>query len=87
MAPGNESFVGCWQLTMVATRPLRVLYFDGSSAANIKDEGTMDAQDLLIWGHIDPARWVDDRARINDLCTWGQEFGLDGYVRFVFVNL
>ncbi|KAJ7928343.1 hypothetical protein B0H13DRAFT_1968379 [Mycena leptocephala] len=81
MAPGNDSFSGCWQLTLVATRPLKVLYFDGSSAANIKDEGTMDAQDLLIWGHIDPARWVEDRARINDLCTWGREFGLDGYMR------
>ncbi|KAJ7113172.1 hypothetical protein C8R44DRAFT_631454 [Mycena epipterygia] len=76
----KESVTGCWQLTLVATRPLKVLYFDGSSAANMKD-GTLDAQDLLIWGKFDPARWLDERARIDDLCAWGNEFGIDGYLR------
>ncbi|KAJ7479702.1 hypothetical protein FB451DRAFT_1338595 [Mycena latifolia] len=81
--PTNETRAGCWQLTFVVARPLKVLYFDGSSAANMKagDGGTLDAQDLLVWGAVDPARWLDERARINGLCAWGREFGIEGYVR------
>ncbi|KAJ6454343.1 hypothetical protein C8R45DRAFT_1111968 [Mycena sanguinolenta] len=67
----NTTAEGCWQHTLVTTRPLKVLYFDGSSAANIKEGGTLDMQDLLIWGKVDPARW-------------GKEFGLDGFVRRAF---
>ncbi|KAJ6546652.1 hypothetical protein DFH09DRAFT_1039894 [Mycena vulgaris] len=80
---GNATESGCWQLTFVATRPLKVLYFDGSSAANMrnKEAGTLDAQDLLVWGKVEPARWVAERARIDGLCAWGREFGIDGYVR------
>ncbi|KAF7365831.1 hypothetical protein MVEN_00457200 [Mycena venus] len=76
----NNSISGCWQLTLVTTRPLSVLYFDGSSAAKMGD-GPLDAQDLLIFGKIDPGRARDARARINGLCAWGREFGIDGYVR------
>ncbi|KAJ7027118.1 hypothetical protein C8F04DRAFT_1399656 [Mycena alexandri] len=79
--PTNESITGCWQLTLVTSRPLKVLYFDGSSAANIEEGGPMDAQDLLVWGKVDPKRWVDERDRIDDLCKWGREFGIDGYLR------
>ncbi|KAJ7881583.1 hypothetical protein B0H14DRAFT_3106026 [Mycena olivaceomarginata] len=77
----NGTITGCWHLTLVATRPLKVLYFDGSSASNIKDGGTLDIQDLLVWGKVDPTRWLDERARINALCAWGKEFGLDGFFR------
>ncbi|KAF7360878.1 hypothetical protein MSAN_01117500 [Mycena sanguinolenta] len=77
----NTTAEGCWQHTLVTTRPLKVLYFDGSSAANIKEGGTLDMQDLLIWGKVDPARWVDERERLDDLCAWGNDFGLDGFVR------
>ncbi|KAJ7106988.1 hypothetical protein C8R44DRAFT_637636 [Mycena epipterygia] len=76
----NGTFTGCWQLTLVATRPLKVLYFDGSSAAKMRD-GTLDTQDLLIWGKFDPARWWDERGRIDALCAWGKDLGIDGYVR------
>ncbi|KAF7348914.1 hypothetical protein MVEN_01411700 [Mycena venus] len=71
---------GCWHLTIVATRPLRVLYLDGSSAANMKD-GTLDAQDLLLWGKVDPSRWLDERTRIDNFCAWGRDYGIDGYLR------
>ncbi|KAF8194742.1 hypothetical protein K438DRAFT_1587874 [Mycena galopus ATCC 62051] len=77
----NGTLAGCWHLTLVATRPLKVLYFDGSSAANIRDGGTMDMQDLIVWGKVDPERWWDDRRRLDDLCAWGQQFGLDGFLR------
>ncbi|KAJ6507652.1 hypothetical protein DFH09DRAFT_1436985 [Mycena vulgaris] len=68
--PENTNITGCWQFTFVATRPL-------------KGAGTLDAQDLLVWGKVDASRWLDERARINDLCAWGREFGIDGYVRFI----
>jgi hypothetical protein len=52
---------------MVVTLPLKILYFDGSSAANMRDAGTLDAQDLPIWGKVDQT-W-DERGRIDDLCA------------------
>ncbi|KAJ7476591.1 hypothetical protein FB451DRAFT_1243603 [Mycena latifolia] len=81
---GLGESTGCWHLTFVATRPLKVLYFDGSSAANMK-EGTLDSQDLVVWGKVDPARWQDELGRIRDLCAWGKEFGIDGYVREIML--
>ncbi|KAF7299488.1 hypothetical protein MIND_00898900 [Mycena indigotica] len=71
---------GCWQLTIVTTRPLNVIYFDGSSAANMKD-GTLDTQDILAWGKAKPDRWLDERERIDDLCAWGKIYGVDGFLR------
>jgi hypothetical protein len=80
----NSSITGCWQLTLVATRPLKVLHFDGTSGAKMKD-GPLDAQDLIIWGEVAPTRSLDERARINDLCAWGKGLGIDGYVRCAFL--
>ncbi|KAG2368472.1 hypothetical protein BDR07DRAFT_1372019 [Suillus spraguei] len=37
---------GCWHLTLEVTRPMKVLYFDGSSAVRIP-EGTMDTK--ILW--------------------------------------
>lgn len=65
---------------MVATRDLRLLYFDGSSAAKMPN-GTMDSQDLVIWGNIDEYRSYKERERIDTLCEWGKKYGLDGFVR------
>ncbi|KAG2366975.1 hypothetical protein BDR07DRAFT_380412 [Suillus spraguei] len=72
--------VSGWHLTLAATRPLKVLYFDGSSAAKLY-EGTMDTQDIIAWGEPQPERSFDDRDKINNLCTWGKEFRIDGFVR------
>jgi hypothetical protein len=69
-----------WHLTLAATRPLKVLYFDGNSAAKLS-EGTMDTQDIIAWGELQPERASDEGDRINDLCTWGKEFGIDGFTR------
>ncbi|KAG2105877.1 uncharacterized protein F5147DRAFT_838049 [Suillus discolor] len=71
---------GCWHLTLAVTRPMKVLYFDGSSAANLL-EGTMDTQDLVAWSKMKP-EWVwNEKQRIKDLCKWGQKYGLNGFVR------
>ncbi|KAJ6510448.1 hypothetical protein C8R45DRAFT_964130 [Mycena sanguinolenta] len=71
--------VNCWLLTLVATRPLRVLYFDGSSATKMPD-GPMDTQDLLAWGAVLPERATQDweYKRLNRLCD---TLGFDAYVR------
>ncbi|KAH7345616.1 hypothetical protein B0J17DRAFT_713173 [Rhizoctonia solani] len=66
--------------TFVTTRPLRILYFDGSSAAKLTT-GAADTQDFLAWGHIGNQTFSEERALINDLCKWGKPFGIDGYVR------
>ncbi|KAF7328987.1 J domain-containing protein [Mycena venus] len=62
-------YVECWILTLVTTRPLRVLYFDGSSATKMPD-GPMDTQDLLAWGAVLPERatveW--EYERLNRMC-------------------
>ncbi|KAG1750210.1 hypothetical protein EDB19DRAFT_97392 [Suillus lakei] len=69
-----------WHLTLAATRPLKVLYFDGSSAAKLS-EGNLDMQDIIAWGEPRPERFFDERDRIDDLCAWGKGFGIDGFVR------
>ncbi|KAF7293221.1 J domain-containing protein [Mycena chlorophos] len=72
----------CWLLTLVTTRPLQVLYFDGSSATKSPD-GTLDTQDLLTWGAVFPDRlnreW--EYARLDALCEWGRETGFDAFLR------
>ncbi|KAF9449769.1 hypothetical protein P691DRAFT_702678 [Macrolepiota fuliginosa MF-IS2] len=71
---------GGWQLTLMAMRELNVLYFDGSSAAKMKT-GTMDSQDLVIWGEVKPEWYFEESKRVKELCVWGAEKGLDGFVR------
>ena len=77
---------GGWHLTLVTTRQLKVLYFDGSSAAKMLG-GPLDTQDLVAWGEIRPDRVFQERMRIDDLCEWGKVYGIDGFVRCVqFMN-
>ncbi|KAI0045165.1 hypothetical protein FA95DRAFT_1544005 [Auriscalpium vulgare] len=68
-------------LTFMATRDLRLAYFDGSSAAKL-DDGVMDTQDLLAFG--EPRTGFFDRERLIALCEWGKQFDLDGFVRMEF---
>ncbi|KIJ12849.1 hypothetical protein PAXINDRAFT_101059 [Paxillus involutus ATCC 200175] len=76
----GEAEEGCWHLTLATTRPLKVVYFDGSSAAKFQ-YGSMDTQDLIAWGTSRP-RWIfEEIQRIQDLCKWGQSYGVDGFVR------
>jgi hypothetical protein len=68
----------------VTTRPLRLAYFDGSSAAKVMSSGVMDTQDIVIWGRVRPDMARKDRVRIQELCKWGERFKLDGFVRYLF---
>ncbi|KAF9236703.1 hypothetical protein BU15DRAFT_63754 [Melanogaster broomeanus] len=76
----DETGRGCWHLTLATTRPLKVVYFDGSSAAKT-EWGSLDAQDILIWGVVRPSSMYKEQQRIADLCKWGKGFGLDAFVR------
>ncbi|KIK71463.1 hypothetical protein GYMLUDRAFT_52541 [Collybiopsis luxurians FD-317 M1] len=70
----------CWHLTVVASRPLKVLYFDGSSAVKMHG-GSMDSQDMLLWGERRAEKVFSEEERLAQLCNWGKQFRLDGFVR------
>ncbi|KAJ3887418.1 hypothetical protein GG344DRAFT_55716 [Lentinula edodes] len=70
----------CWHLTVVTTRPMKVLYFDGSSAVKMHG-GSMDSQDILLWGGRRAEMVFSEEERLNQLCKWGREFEMDGFVR------
>ena len=78
----SSSQRGCRQLTLSTTRPLKVIYFDGYSAANMP-LGPLDTQDLLAFGESlsIPERVLDETARGKALCRWGKNVGVDGFVR------
>lgn len=78
----GEAHKGCWHLTLVTTRPLQILHFDGSSAAKMYG-GPMDIQDVLLWGEPKPDWTFSERKRIDELCAWGGEFGISGFARSV----
>ncbi|KAI9435512.1 hypothetical protein H4582DRAFT_2079616 [Lactarius indigo] len=69
-------------ISLQAKRDLLLVYFDGSSAAKMKD-GPMDAQDVILWGRPRPDKH-SEQERIKSLCDWGRAFGLDGFVRMEF---
>ncbi|KAH9056829.1 hypothetical protein EDB87DRAFT_1823975 [Lactarius vividus] len=73
----------CYVISLQAKRDLRLVYFDGSSAAKMKD-GPMDSQDVILWGQPQPDKYFSERERIKALCDWGRSFGLDGFVRMEF---
>ena len=82
----EHSFYFCWGkcyfYTYVTTRPLRLAYFDGSSGAKVVSSGTMDTQDIVIWGKVRPDMTWDELVRVQELCKWGEQFKLDGFVRY-----
>ncbi|KAF9236708.1 hypothetical protein BU15DRAFT_76668 [Melanogaster broomeanus] len=65
---------GCWHLTLVTTRPLKVVYFDGTSAAKT-EWGTMDTQDVITSVITAPHWTVREKQRLNVLCEWGESLG------------
>jgi hypothetical protein len=73
----------CHVISMQAMRDLRLVYFDGLSAAKYKD-GTLDSQDVILWGRPRPDKYRSERERIEALCDWGRPRGLDGFIRMEF---
>ena len=80
-------------LTYQTTRAVKVLYFDGQSAA-LMGNGAMDAQMVFLYGNTSgpvqhPGRMLgDEYARAYGLCNWALEndlgglgWGIEGIVR------
>ena len=44
----------------------------------------MDTQDIAIWGKVRRDMGWNEKVRIEELCKWGEEFKLDGFVRYGF---
>ncbi|KAF8452504.1 hypothetical protein L210DRAFT_3518810 [Boletus edulis BED1] len=74
----------CWLFTIATTRPLKVVYFDGSSAAKLQD-GALDTQDLLLWGEPRGGTAKEDMQRIEDICKWGGKYKVDAFVSEVML--
>ncbi|KAI6105227.1 hypothetical protein EDD16DRAFT_1714026 [Pisolithus croceorrhizus] len=74
----------CWHLTLMATRPLNIVYFDGTSAAKLST-GTLDSQDIVTWVDVRPDWSFDEWSRITTLCSWGREYNIDGFVSEVML--
>jgi hypothetical protein len=70
-------------ISFQAKRDLRLVYFDGLSAGNMKD-GPMDTQDIIAWGRPRPDKYFSEWERIKILCDWGRPLGLDGFIRMEF---
>ncbi|KZT56785.1 hypothetical protein CALCODRAFT_435231, partial [Calocera cornea HHB12733] len=68
--------------TYTATRDLRLLYFDGVSAA-VMPTGTQDTQDVIIYGNVSEFHW-SPFIRICQLCDWAKKHNVDGFVRMEF---
>ena len=75
----------CQFMSFVTTRKLRLGYLDGSSGANTVS-GTLDSQDIMIWGKIRPEIFFDERERIAAICELAKQYGLDGFIRFVYFD-
>ena len=73
----------CYVISFQAKRDLRLVYFDGLSAAKVKD-GPIDSQDIIAWGRLRPDKHNSERERIETLCEWGRPLGLDGFIRLEF---
>jgi hypothetical protein len=43
--------------------------------------GSMDTQDIVSWGKIKPEWFFHEFERIKDICNWGKDLGIDGFVR------
>ena len=71
----------CYHYTYVTNRTLRLAYFDGSSAAKVIHSGVMDTQDIVMWGKVRPDMVWNELVHIRELCKWGKQFKLDGFVR------
>ncbi|KAG8880172.1 hypothetical protein FRB97_001003 [Tulasnella sp. 331] len=81
--PEHSYLFGSRMYTFQVVRPLKILYFDGSSAAKMPS-GPMDTQEILAHGEIRDRGWGAEGTRIRELCNWGKEFGLDGFLRMEF---
>ncbi|KAF7968255.1 hypothetical protein HWV62_31555 [Athelia sp. TMB] len=83
MKRGSPFYVADKLFTYAATRPLRVLYFDGFSASK-QGGGVLDLQNVIVYGEAhggERNEWYGDIERGKLLCEWGIQYGIEGFVR------
>lgn len=77
-------FGGYWQSFLrIYSNPKQLgplLYLDGMSAA-LTNSGTLDLQDILIYGSVQKSGQWDEYGRAKQLCAWGVTAGVKGFVR------
>ena len=61
-------------------RDLRVLYIDGMAAAKSTME-TLDLQDFILRNLTDPHDVPGDYQRAKDLCKFGADWNIEGFIR------
>lgn len=70
--------------TVLPSRELNLLYFDGASAV-LTSTGSLDSQTALLRRHIelnpDDKFTYDETTRGEELCALAKELGIDGYMR------
>ncbi|KAF8244918.1 hypothetical protein K440DRAFT_426420 [Wilcoxina mikolae CBS 423.85] len=83
-----------WLHTYVTTRDVRVLVFDGMSAA-LGGSGTLDSQSVFLYGEVknetrrrgrQRGPVFDEYTRAADLCKWAEKLGGGGIEGFVRMN-
>ena len=77
-APSEECFLNTYR----AERELKILYFDGSSAARCR--GVSDPQDALLYGEVKGGDRGRERGYLRaKACRWVKELraGVYGFVR------
>ncbi|PCH38451.1 hypothetical protein WOLCODRAFT_136288 [Wolfiporia cocos MD-104 SS10] len=72
-------------LTYRNIQPARIVYFDGMSAA-LSETGWLDSQEVLIAGKgrmnsSEDYPSFNEYRRALSLCKWGEDFGVEGFVR------
>jgi hypothetical protein len=68
----NHPEEDCWLFTLMTTRALKIVYFDGSSAVKLPG-GTLDTQDLLLCGEPRGGEDEEELQRIRYICEWGKD--------------
>ncbi|KAI5993226.1 hypothetical protein EDD15DRAFT_2518927 [Pisolithus albus] len=71
----------CWHLTLMTTRPLNIVHFDGTSVAKLPS-GTLDSQDIVTWGDV---RRFDEWNKITTLMEMSFEVMLCNFTSGVYV--
>ena len=82
----DHSYIFCWQApcvmyTYVASRDLKLGYFDGTSAAIL--DGPRDLQDIASNGRFITRDEYNPWVHAISMCNWAKQVGLDGIARCV----
>ncbi|EMD40586.1 hypothetical protein CERSUDRAFT_121303 [Gelatoporia subvermispora B] len=77
---GGQTFMFTYQ----TNRPAKIIYFDGMSAA-LSMSGWLDSQEVFLRGkgknNGEDYTPFDEYGRAANLCRWGLEYGIEGYIR------